>query len=167
MAMRHFTGFLLALVLSAALFLAGGWGVQRFIALRGHVTDHGAQHALTGSPGLIAVGAVVGTGLLLGILLAAPRVSPLATGLPGLVLLGWSALVVLHNSYAVRYLPLPGTTFAAGLTYLLFNGVLALLGAAMIVPLAIPSRWRRRRYDEDEGDDLDDLDVHAALGLIP
>jgi hypothetical protein len=71
-----------------------------------------------------------------------------------------------HNSNAVRYLPLPGSSFTAGLTYLLFNGVLALLGAAMIIPLAVPSRWRRRNLDEAE-DDLDDLDVHHVLGLTP
>jgi hypothetical protein len=165
--MRHFIGFIMALVLSAALYLAGGWGVRRIIALRGHVTSLGAQHALTSTQGLVAVGAVAGTGLLLGILLAAPRISPLATGLPGLALLGWSALVVVRNTDAVRYLPLTGSTFTTGLTYLLFSGVLALLGAAMIVPLAVPSRWRRRRLAEDDDLDLDDLDVHAALGLIP
>jgi hypothetical protein len=71
-----------------------------------------------------------------------------------------------HSRYAVRYVPLPGTRFATGITYLLFNGVLALIGTAMIVPLTIPSRWRRRdHYADDE--DADDIDVHAALGLIP
>jgi hypothetical protein len=156
--MRHFIGVVLALALLAALFFAGGWGIERYLALHGH--------ALTSGTGLTAVTAVAGTGLLLGILLAVPRISPLATGLPGLLLLGWSALIVVHSSYATRYLPLPGSTFTAGLTYLLLNGVLALLGAAMIIPLAVPSRWRRRPEDEAE-DDLDDLDVHAALGLTP
>ena len=41
---------------------------------------------------LYAVAAVAATGILAGILVAAPRVSPLAAGLPGLLLIGWSAL---------------------------------------------------------------------------
>ncbi|HUC59483.1 MAG TPA: hypothetical protein VMA95_18920 [Streptosporangiaceae bacterium] len=149
--MRHLIGLILAIVLSAALYLAGGWGVKQ-------VTE------VPSTQGLIAVGCLVGAGLLLGIFLAVPRVSPLATGLPGLVLLAWSALVIVNNGYAVRYLPLPGSTFTAGFTSLLFSGVFALLGAAMVIPLVIPSRWRRPDADADQ-DDLDDLDVHAALGL--
>jgi hypothetical protein len=162
--MRHLVGIFLALVLAAALYFAASWGVDRIVEMRGTVTSGGAQYALTSVHGLLAVAAVAGTGLLLGILLAVPRVSPLATGLPGLILLGWSALVVVHSRYAVRYLPLPGSHFTGGLTYLLFNGVLAILGAAMIIPLAVPSRWRRAPgYDDVD----DDIDVHAELGLVP
>src|ERR1700678_2614003 len=126
--MRHLVGFVLALTLLAALFFGAGWGVAKIIELRGPVTAAGAGHALTSSQGLLAVGVVAATGLLLGLLLAVPLVSPLATGLPGLVLLGWSALVVSHSHYVLKYLPLAGTHFAAGITYLLFNGVLALIG---------------------------------------
>ncbi len=163
--MRHLAGLILALVLAAALYFGAGWGVERVIALRGDITSHGAQHALTSPAGLFAVAAVAGTGLLLGILLAAPGVSPLATGLPGLVLLGWSVLVVIHSKYALRYVPLPGSHFTAGITYLLFNGMLGLLGAAMIVPLVVPSRWyRRSAYLEDEEEEYD---VQRELGLVP
>jgi hypothetical protein len=163
--MRHLMGLLLGVALLAALYFAGGWGVNRVIALRGPVTGSGATHALTTPAGLFAIGAVAGTGLLIGIFLTAPRVSPLATGLPGLVLLGWSALMVLHNKNTLRYLPLPGSQFSAGTTYLLFNGMLALLGMAMLVPLVVPSRWRRRYADLDEAQD-EDFDVHEALGLV-
>jgi len=157
--MRHLFGFMLALVMSAALFFGGGFGVWRIGAL------HGVAHALTSVHGMLAVGAVLCTGLLLGILLAAPGVSPLAAGLPGLVLLGWSALVVMHSRYALRFLPLPGSHYAAGFTTMLLSGVLGLIGAAMIVPLVVPSRWRRRYVDDDFDDD--DVDVPAALGLVP
>ncbi|HXP21448.1 MAG TPA: hypothetical protein VN840_17535 [Streptosporangiaceae bacterium] len=160
--MRHWFGFILALDLSAALFFGAGWGIWNIDAARG---TPGA-HLLSSVHGELAVAALVGTGLLLGILLAVPAVSPLSTGLPGLVLLGWSALVVLHSSYALRYLPLPASHFAAGFTVMLVNGVLALAGAAMIVPLLIPSRWRRRQRYEDEFDD-DEIDVPAVLGLVP
>jgi hypothetical protein len=163
--MRHFVGVLLALAVAAMLFFGAAWGVARILALRGTVTGTGTAHALTSASGLTAVGLVVATGLVIGILLVARPVSPLATGLPGLVLLAWSAMVVVHSKYAGRYLPLPGSHFAEGFTYLLFNGVLALLGAVMIVPLAVPSRWRRHdSYVDDRGDEFS---VHEALGLTP
>lgn len=162
---RHLVGFLLALGLLAMLFFGTAWGVGRIIVLRGAITATGTEHVLTSTRGLMAVGALVATGLVLGILLAAPAISPLATGLPGLVLLGWSALVVIHSRYAVRYLPWPGSHFGTGLTYLLFNGVLGLLGAVMIIPLLVPSRWRRPYDYVDEEDE--DRNVHTALGLIP
>ena len=163
---RHFGGILLALVLLAMLFFGTAWGVGRLVVLRGSVTALGTENALTSSRGLMAVGVVLATGLVIGILLVVPAVSPFATGLPGLILLGWSALVVIHSKYAVRYLPWPGSHFGTGLTYLLFNGVLGLLGAVMIIPLIVPSRWRRRKYEYVDEDD-NDRNVHTALGLIP
>ena len=163
--MRHVVGFILALAMAAALFFGAGWGVMRIIALHGASSGLGPQHALTSLHGLLAVGAVVGTGLLLGILVAAPRVSPLAAGLPGIVLLAWSGLLVAHSEYALRYLPLPGSVDTTGLVYLLVRGILALAGAAMVIPLFMPSRWRRRYYEDD--DDGEDFNVPAALGLVP
>jgi hypothetical protein len=164
--MRHLVGFILAIGLAAALFFWAGWGVERVIVLRGSVSSAGAEHALTTPAGLVAVGVVAVVGLFVGILLAVPRVSPLATGLPGLVLVGWSVLMVLHSPYTLRYLPLPGSQFTAGVTYLLFNGVLGMLGAAMLIPLVVPSRWRRQvEYEEDEVED--EYDVQRTLGLVP
>jgi hypothetical protein len=165
--MRHLIGLILAIALSAALFFGAAWGVNRIIEMRGTVTAVGTQHALTSTHGLIAVAAVVGTGLLLGILMSARPVSALATGLPGLVLLAWSTLVVLHNRYAFRYMPLPNTHFGEGFSYLLFNGILALAGAAMIIPLAIPSRWRRPRGTYVDDEEPEDLSMQTALGLTP
>jgi hypothetical protein len=166
--MRHFTGFILAIVMSAALFFGAGWGIARIVALHGAGDGLGPAHVLTSVHGLEDVGAVIAAGLLLGILLVVPRVSPLAAGLPGLVLLAWSGLLIAHSSYTLRYLPLPGTYESTGLVYLLTHGVLVLLGAAMIIPLLVPSRWRRI-YDEDDEADLydEDFSVPAALGLVP
>lgn len=161
--MRHVAGFVLALVLSAALYFGAGWGVARIIALRG--PGSGLGHPLTSTHGLLAIGALIAAGLLLGICLAAPRISPLAAGLPGLVLLGWSGLVVAHSGYALRYLPLPGSQATSGIVYLLLHGVLALAGAAMIVPLLVPSRWRSALADDEEEEE--DFSVPAALGLVP
>lgn len=164
--MRHLVGVILAVALAATILFAGAWGVGRILVLRGAVTAAGTANVLTTSRGLFAVGAVAATGLVIGIFLAVPAISPLATGLPGIVAIAWTTLVVMRNQYAVRYLPLPGSHFASGFTYLLFNGILGLLGVAMVVPLAIPSRWRRRSFEAEELDD-DDINVHAELGLIP
>jgi hypothetical protein len=143
--MRHVTGIVLALVLAAVLFVGGGWGVGKIMLL------HNNMAALHSAPGLQALAALVGSGLLLGILLAAPAVSPLATGLPGLALLGWTALLAVSFSKAQQLIPAHHGNVSSGFQVLLDSGLLALLGAAMIVPLFVPSRWRgRQRGDDDE-----------------
>ena len=92
---------------------------------------------------LYAVGAVAGTALLAGLFVAAPRISPLAAGLPGLVLLAYTVLYLLNVHRAVHYIPLKSDAFGDGFAAMLINGVLAAAGLVMIVPLFIPSRWRR------------------------
>lgn len=168
--MRHVVGFVLSLVLSAALFFGAGWGIAGIISMRGGQGLR-AMSALTSPHHVLPIAAVLGTGLLLGILLAVRRVSPLATGLPGLVLLSWSGLLVMRGSYALSFIPLSGTRFEAGFAALLNSGALALLGIVMVVPLFLVPRWRRslvevEDIDEDEADD-EDFSVHAALGLAP
>ena len=162
--MRHIAGFFLALVISAALFFGGGWGIARFSAL-----DAGqglrTAHALTDLHNVLPLAALLGTGLLLGILLAVRRVSALATGLPGLTLLGWSAYLLLRGQHALSWVPMPGSHYAAGFTTMLSSGVLALLAAAMIIPLFMPSRWRSGVAEVEEYDD--DFSVTSALGLVP
>ena len=155
--MRHLTGFVLAVAMVVALYFCAGWGISRVIAAQAH------GGALNTVHGLLALGALAGTGLLLGILLAVPVISPIASGLPGLLLLGWSALLAFSSRRAMEIIPLHGHGyyFTAGFTTLLTNGILALLGAVMIIPLFVPSRWRRRAEGETEAD----VDVPAALGL--
>lgn len=148
--MRHLLGLILAVILAAALFFAATWGFTQLTAL------HGA--ALTSQRGLEALGAMAGAGLLLGLLLAGPRVSPLATGLPGLVLLAWSGAAVVRSQLALRYIPLKGYSAGSAFQVFLVHGVLVLLGMAMIVPLFVPSRWRRR-YGELAEEDVDDLPI--------
>lgn len=155
--MRHLLGLLLALVMAAALFFAATWGFTKLTAL--HAT------ALTSPTGLGAVGAMAGTGLLLGLLLGVPRVSPLAAGLPGLVLLAWSAVLLVSSHAALQYIPFKGYSFGTGFQTLLVNGVLALAGTAMVIPLFVPSRWRRySEVGEDEDDDA--LSLPTASGLL-
>jgi hypothetical protein len=140
---RHVMGFFFAVILAAVLLAGAGWGTWRLGALQA------AGASLTSMSGLLALAALVGTGLWLGIMLVGPRVSPLAAGLPGLALLAWSALRVVSVTRAERLIPLHGSHIAAGFRTLLLGGVLALLGIVMVVPLFVPSRWRRREvYDE-------------------
>jgi CDP-diglyceride synthetase len=162
--MRHITGFFLALVMSAALFFGGGWGVTRFSALEAGQGLRTA-HALTDLHNVLPLAALLGTGLLLGILLAVRRISALATGLPGLGLLGWSGLLLVRGRPALSYVPMPGSHYAAGFTTMLSSGVIALLSAGMIIPLFMPSRWRSAATEIEEYDD--DFSVASTLGLVP
>jgi hypothetical protein len=153
--MRHLVGFILAIALGAALFLGAGWGFTHLASL----TAPGA--GLTSPTGLAALSALAATGLFLGIVIAVRAVSPLAPGLPGLVLLAWSALLAVREHQALRWIPLQGHSFAAGYRALLVSGVLALLGAAMIVPLFIPARWRAA-----PGEGIDDGSELSATEML-
>jgi hypothetical protein len=155
--MRHLIGLVLAIALAAALFFGGGWGAEHVSALAGHSVG------LPSRTGLIGLAAAVATGVFLGILLVVPAVSPLATGLPGLVLLAWTALLAVSSHRALAWIPLQVHSFGAGFRIMLLNGTLALAGAAMIIPLFLPSRWHGRQY-EDEDDE--ELDLPTATGLL-
>ncbi len=136
--MRHLVGLVLALVAAAAVFFGGGWAVARILAAHAH----GAS-LLTMSGGL-TLAALVGTGLYLGCLAAVPALSPIGSGAPGLLLLAWTGIYVAKAHWALRLIPLSGHDAGSGFRTMLTAGVLALLGAVMIVPLFVPSRWRRR-----------------------
>ena len=158
--MRHLIGFILGIALGAALFLGVGWGFT-------HLATFSAQGTgLTSTTGLIAWSALAATGLRLGIVIAVRAISPLAPGLPGLVLLAWSALLAVREHQALRWIPLQDHSFGFGFRALLVSGVLALLGAAMIVPLFIPARWRSAPSLDVEEDDSG-LPVTELLSAPP
>jgi len=145
--MRHLVGIVLAIVLAAAVFFAASWGYLKLLigptppgALPGGGGSLLHNHAV-----LEGFGALLGVGLVAGLLIAVPRISPLAAGLPGLVLLAWTGLYLFSVRHAVQYIPLKTRAYGAGFEALLFDGVLALAGLAMVIPLFIPSRWRSRR----------------------
>ena len=154
--MRHVFGVVLALVMFAAVFVGAGWAVEKIATL------HANRGILTSPHGVIALAVLAAVGLLLGILLAVRAVSPLAAGLPGLVLLGWTALFAVSERRAINLVPLHAHSFAIGFGSMLFSGVLAPVGAAMIVPLFLPSRWRRRY----SGDDDYYADEPTGVGLM-
>jgi hypothetical protein len=148
--MRHLIGIALAIVMTAALFFAATWGYVRFLAQSSRLAA-GAS-VMSDHHALFALGALAGTGLLAGILIAAPRISPLAAGLPGLLLLGLTALYLISVRRADELIPLRSHVFGAGFETLLARGLLGAAGLAMIVPLFVPSRWRRRRSAEQAGE---------------
>jgi hypothetical protein len=153
--MRHLFGIFLAVVAAAAIFFGGGWAIFRLTAFSGHLF---VLHASRGS--VAAFAALAGTGLLLGILVAVRRISPLAAGLPGIVLLAWSALVAFDTSRGIQMVPLRSHAYGQGFADLLGYGMLALTGAVLIIPLFIPSRWSRWARDDDFAD------IPSGIGLM-
>ena len=150
--MRHLIGILLAVVMAALLFFAGAWGYLRLTTLTSPLSrmPAGGGSLLSDHHMLVGLAAVAGTGLLAGILIAAPRISPLAAGLPGLLLLGLTVLYLVSVRHAVQLIPLKSHPYGAGFEAMLVHGILGAAGLAMIIPMFVPSRWRARREPEPE-----------------
>src|SRR5215469_4209800 len=163
----------LASITTLALFFGGTWGYTRLLSLSALSGKTSALPAAGGSllsnaNVLYALAALVATGLLIGIGVAAPRISPFASGLPGLLLISWTGLYLTNVSRATELIPLRSHAFGAGWEALLFSGTLGELGLAMIIPMFVLSRWRKRRDDEaktaETDDFLSDLMSNAETG---
>jgi hypothetical protein len=143
--MRHLIGVVLAIVLAAAVFFAASWGYLKLLIGPARGTLPGGGGSLLHNHAVLeGFGALLGVGLVAGLLIAVPRISPLAAGLPGLVLLAWTGLYLYSVRRAVQYIPLKTHPYGTGFEAMLFDGVLALAGLAMIIPLFVPSRWRSK-----------------------
>jgi len=158
---RHLYGIALASITTMALFFGGAWGYERLLSLSALSGKTSALPAAGGSllsntNVVFALAALVATGLLIGIGVAAPWISPLASGLPGLLLICWTGLYLTSVSRATELIPLRSHAFGAGWEALLFSGTLGELGLAMIIPMFVPSRWRKRRGEAEiaEADDF-------------
>lgn len=147
--MRHLMGVVLAIVMAAAVFFAASWGYLKLLigpAGPGSGSLPAAGGSLLHNHAVLeGFGALLGAGLVAGLLIVVPRVSPLAAGLPGLVLLAWTGFYLFNVRHAVQYIPLKSKPYGAGFETMLFDGVLALAGLIMIIPLFVPSRWRSGR----------------------
>jgi hypothetical protein len=166
--MRHLIGIALAIVMAVMLFLAAAWGCQwllRSISLS--MVPAGGGSLIPDHRTMAALIAVAGTGLLAGILVAAPRISPLAAGLPGLLLLGWTALYVVSTRHAIDLIPLRAHVYGAGLEEMLRSGVLGAAGLAMIIPLFVPSRWWGRRTPMPEAAEASEFLSSLTKGTGP
>jgi hypothetical protein len=142
--MRHLVGVILAVVMAAAVFFAASWGYLKLLTRPGRLGALPAGSLIHDHALLEGLAALLAVGLLAGLLMALPRVSPLASGLPGLALLAWTGLYLFSARHAVQYVPLKTRAYGMGFESMLFDGVLAMAGLAMIIPLFVPSRWRRR-----------------------
>lgn len=181
--MRHRIGIVLAVIMTGVLFFPGAWGYLRLLRLPApadQLSDlpAGGGSLISEHHVLLAVAALAGAALLAGILVAAPRISPLAAGLPGLLLLGWTGLYLASVRQGVDLIPLRSDPFGAGFEAMLFNGVLGAAGLAMVVPMFIPARWRTRpaagTADAELGPELEDQPTTqltpirvTTLGPIP
>lgn len=165
--MRHLMGSVLAVIMVAVLFFSGAWGYFWLLHPRPLVVPLSRLPAGGGpitSPSVLApLIAVAATGLLAGILVAAPRISPLAAGLPGLLLLGWTAMYVVNVRRAVGLIPLKSHAYGAGFEAMLVTGILGAAGLAMIMPLFMPSRWRGRGRAGSSGAD----EYLSGLVVVP
>lgn len=160
--MRHRIGMILAVIMTGVLFFAGAWGYLRLLRLpatAGQLSrlPAGGGSLISDNSELMALAAIAGTGLLAGILIAVPRISPLAAGLPGLLALAWTGLYLISVRQAVDLIPLRSDPFGAGFQAMLFNGILAAAGMAMIVPMFVPSRWRAGRTGDSEATAADQI----------
>lgn len=135
----------MAVGMAAAVFFAASWGYLRLLRLPYGTLPAGGGSLVHTHAVLEGFGALVAVGLVAGLLIAIPWVSPLATGLPGLVLIAWNVVYVLNVHDAVRAIPLKNYDYGVGFEALLFDGVLALAGLVMTGPMFIPSRWVRAR----------------------
>ena len=153
--MRHRIGLVLAVIMAGVLFFPGAWGYLRLLrmpAAAGQLAQlpAGGGSLISDHNVLIAFAALACTGLLAGILIAVPGISPLAAGLPGLMLLGWTGLYLVSVRQAVDLIPLRSDPFGAGFEAMLINGILTAAALAMITPMFVPSRWRARWADEGD-----------------
>jgi hypothetical protein len=129
--MRHLVGVVLAIVLAAAVFFAASWGYLKLLIGPALGTLPGGGGSLLHNHAVLeGFGALLGVGLVAGLLIAVPRISPLAAGLPGLVLLAWTGLYLYSVRRAVQYIPLKTHPYGSGFEAMLFDGVLALAGLA-------------------------------------
>lgn len=145
--MRHLIGIVMAIATAGALFFTAAWGYLRLLRMPASATLSGLPAGgslLSDHSVLASLIAVAGTGMLVGILVSAPRISPLAAGLPGLGLLGWTALYLVSTRHAIDLIPLTSHASGAGFEAMLRNGILGAAGLAMITPLFVPSRWQAR-----------------------
>lgn len=154
---RHLYGSVLAVGMALVMFFGGAWGYSHLLKLPVPPGQAGALPAdggslLSNSTALLALAALVVTAVLAGMLAVIPQISPLASGLPGLLFLAWTALYLVNVRQAVKLIPLRSHAFGAGWEGLLFNGILGAVGAAMVIPLFIPSRWRRSRRAEPKAE---------------
>jgi hypothetical protein len=157
--------------MGAVMFFAGAWGYLRLLKLplaagQAAALPAGGGSLLSDRSMLLALAALTATAVLAGLLVIGRRISPLAAGLPGALLLAWTALYLVSVRRAVEFIPLRSQAFGAGWEALLFNGVLGAAGAVMVFPLFIRSRWRDARGARGAAADSAGFEVDDYLSAV-
>jgi hypothetical protein len=148
--MRHVIGFLLGIVVTAALLFGTGWA---------------AQGAVLGATTLVApvnegkiMAAMAAVGLVFGLVMVA-RLSPLTVFVPSITLLAWTVVYVLDVPRALNLAPVASNLHedlvraGQGMQTLLAAGVYLLLGIALFIPVLMPSRWAGPDRDDTDFDE--------------
>jgi len=171
---RHLYGAALAVVMTLVMYFGAAWGYLQLLKLpvppgQASALPAGGGSLLSNSTALLALSVLVVTAVLAAVLALVPWVSPLATGLPGLLLIGWTALYLVNVRHAVQLIPLRSHAFGAGWEALLFNGILGAVGVVMIFPLFFLSRWRLSRHAKTDelASDVDDYLTGVAVDNRP
>lgn len=139
---RHFFGFLLGIMVAPGLLWVTGWGYLRTQQLRND----------PGSSLYLAIAALAGAGLVIGVLMVAKWASPLATMLPGVGLVGWTIAYAVNPGQAALRLPVDPDVYRS-MESLLVAGMYGLLGMALLMPTFTPSRWRSNKSEPAYRDD--------------
>ncbi|MEV5410345.1 hypothetical protein AB0K60_16090 [Thermopolyspora sp. NPDC052614] len=151
--MRHVFGFLLGILVTAALLFGTGWATQGAVQGAANLIAPVNQTQV-----LVALGAIAATGLVLGLVLVA-RLSPLTVFVPSIVLLAWTVVYVLDVTRAMNLAPVAGNLqqdlvrAGRGMQTLLASGIYLMLGIALFIPVLMPSRWAGPEHDDDDFDD--------------
>jgi hypothetical protein len=135
--MRHFLSLVLGIILAPAIWGAVAFGINRTAK---------AQTVLasaTDRDRLVGAGLLIAAGLALGILLGT-RLSPVGPALAGLVFLAASGMALDPKSPIFDW-DVPRLSQADHTTLLvpLQVGLLWALGVALLIPILVPSRWRK------------------------
>jgi hypothetical protein len=169
---RHLIGIGLAVLLSAAIFLGGGWAFNRLFTRNlgsEWLPPPAGGNFMSNSAVTGGLAAMAGVALLIGLAIAIRWVSPLATGLPGLALLAWTAMYVTGLTRVADYIPLKAHSVGLGFLGLGSTGILGAAGVVLVMPLFVPSRWRRPApvdFDPDDPIEATAVTSPSRTGLV-
>ncbi len=151
--MRHVIGFLLGILVTAALLFGTGWATQGAVLGAANLIAPVNQSQV-----LVALGAIAAAGLVLGLVLVA-RLSPLTVFVPSIVLLAWTVVYVLDVGRAMNLAPVAENLqqdlvrAGRGMQTLLASGIYLMMGIALFIPVLMPSRWAGPERDDSDFDD--------------
>ncbi|MFC5180163.1 hypothetical protein [Actinomadura harenae] len=143
---RHGLGVLAGIVAIPALTALLIFGADRITRQRNHLAETYKDGSVV--DGLVLLGVLAACGLLVA-LLCGSRLSPLASLIAGAPLLGYGAFWAVRPMHAMTQLGdvTKGHKYATELVFVSQSGLVAVIGAALVLASFPPSRWRSRKAD--------------------